>query len=360
MDKNFEMENEFQEQAISNPLLSQDEIETLLSAVSRDEIGDKKFNAVSAEVTPGGSYILSDCKWNRRDVDVKKYDFVTSNYMSRDCIETLRKIHNNYAEKLSLYFSEILTATVNLECIHIEQLTYGEYLVSTMEPSCLGVFKMRTQNSFGIMEINSTCVFSLIDRLLGGSGLSKPYSRSLTSIEEMVIAKLIDKALKILSEIWRQNTDMKMELDRLVMKPGLARIAAMEDFMVLILFRFRLNDVFGMMNLCFPFEVVKKAFENIQKNKSSRFMNDRGLNAYEALIREHLLNTRVNISVRYETGSVTLGEFMGIQEGDIIKLHKADKDNVAIFVEGTRKFSGKPGVVDGQRAIQICEVKMGQ
>ena len=66
-----------------------------------------------------------------------------------------------------------------------------------------------------------------------------------------------------------------------------------------------------------------------------------------------MLNLNMAVSVRYETSRVTLGDLLQLQEGDIIGLPDTSGDKAQIFVGGQMKFSGKPGMVNGRRAVQI-------
>jgi len=341
---------------IKSELLSQDEIEALLSVVCQEKAGDKKNNIISTSEIHNGTHILPRRRSNRKDVNITEHNLTESSHLSKDSITALRALHNRYAEKLSSSFSGILSADFKAECIHIEQLTYQEYLSSLMDPSCIGVFKIKPSDSIGAIEMSSTCVFSIIDRLLGGQGLSKPYNRPLTNIEETIIIRLIEKALKALRDLWQQNANVEMKLERLEKNPRLAQIAPAETLMVLIVFGIRLSVVCGMMSLCLPYEFVKEAFENVKKRKFSGPVKNENVKPFEKGVQEHILNIRVNVSARYDSGSVTLGEFMELQKGDIVKLQRADKDKVVIFIEGKGKLLGKPGVIDGQRAVQICEI----
>ncbi|MBM3283049.1 flagellar motor switch protein FliM [Candidatus Gottesmanbacteria bacterium] len=350
--------DDVQSPELSTPLLSQDEIETLLNVVYQENTRNTQNSIINTFKMSESPHILPRRKSNHKDINIKEFELTKSGYLSKDCIKALRTLHNNYAEKLSSSFSEILSANAIIKCVHIEQLTYNEYIASLIKPSCTGIFSMKPSNSIGAIELSYTCVFSIIDKMLGGSGLSMPYSRPLTTIEETIIIKLLEKALRILRELWNQNTNVEMKLERLEKDPKLIRIASPESTMILVLFKFRLNDVCGIMSLCLPYIYVKESFNNINEHKFSGLISHKNVKSCEKEIQKHILNMQVNLSARYEPSLVTLGEFMELQKGDIVKLQKATKDNVVILIEGKRKFFGKPGVINGQRAIQIYDSKI--
>ncbi len=336
------------------PLLSQDEIETLLNAVSEE--------GLAGETSSTSGHILSQRRLHVKNI--QKYDLSRPARLSRESSRLLHSLHSNYARYLGSSLSEILMTTVDVECVHIEQLAYEEYLASLLAPSCIGVFSMGPLETLGAIEINLMLAFSIIDRVLGGSGISEPYNRTLTDIEEMVISKVMKRVLKVLQESWQQSLKMKLNLERLESSPRLIRLTAKDDPVVLILLNVKLKDISNIMSLCLPLMSIKRVLEGTRsraelssENGSSRGMGDcphEKIESYSNEMYTHILGLNVTLSAQYESSPVTLGDFLELQKGDIIKLQSTSKDRVLIFVEGQKRFHGEPGVVKGQRAIRIC------
>ena len=46
-----------------------------------------------------------------------------------------------------------------------------------------------------------------------------------------------------------------------------------------------------------------------------------------------------------------------LKKGDVVLLQNAKKDQVFVFVSGQKKYSGKPGMVNGRRAVQISDTE---
>ena len=105
------------------------------------------------------------------------------------------------------------------------------------------------------------------------------------------------------------------------------------------------------MSLCLPFMDMKEALADLRQGD---FPTSR---SHENVMRRHLDNLQINLSARYESSSVTLGELVELQKGDIIKLQNASKNEAFMFAEGRKKFYGKPGMYNGRRAIQIYGIE---
>lgn len=339
---------------ISKPLLSQDEIDTLLSGVSSAQTVREGFN-LSPTTDEAPSIIVSS---RRRDVNVEKYDFTMPSRVSRDQIRSLRGLHDNYARSLSSSLSMTLRGIVEVQCTYIEQLTYGEYLTSLLDPSCIGVFSMKPLKGLGTIEMNPPLAFPIIDRLLGGAGTSGLYNRTLTAIEERIMTEVIEMALKTLQEAWeRRSIKLEMKLERVENNPQFARAAAPGDPIILVLFDVRLDEIHSMMSLCLPFMTIQEALAGLSRAELPSLIRSETAEPYGNMIFTHMRDMNVTVSVRYESSSVILRELLELQKGDIIKLQNADKNETLVFIAGQKKFYGKPGMVNKRRAVRIYDVE---
>jgi len=341
--------------------LSQEEMDTLLSAVSSIPPPDTGAVSKQAETADGTTQantigMTSDARaatGKDKNIEVEKYDFTKPSRVSRDHIRALRALHTSYARSLSSSLSMALRAVVVVDCIHVEQLTYGEYLASLLDPSCIGIFSVKPLKGVGIIEMNPPLVFPIIDRMLGGPGEAAFYNRALTSIEEKIIMNIIKDALLILQESWQRSMKLEMNLERMENNPQFVHAAATGDSVLLILFSVRLNDVNSMMSICFPFITIQQTFASLRGEEYLAIADDETKELYKSLVYDHVCNVSVDVSTQYESSQVTLRELLQLQKGDIIKLQNAQRGAALVLVGGKQKFHGRPGMTNGRRAIQI-------
>jgi len=337
----------------SGPFLSQEEMDTLLSAVSSIQTSDAGTRTTQDGITIDNSAISSPVKSIDEDIEVEKYDFTMPSRVSRDNIRALRALHTSYARSLSSALSMALRAVVVVDCVYIEQLTYGEYLTSLLDPSCIGIFSVKPLKGVGIIEMNPPLVFPIIDRMLGGTGDPIFYNRTLTNIEETIIMEVMGNALEILQGSWKRSIKLDMQLERLENNPQFIQAAATGDSVLLILFSVRLNDVNSMMSICFPFLTIQQAFAYLRGEEFPSLVDDETREAYKSIVYAHACNISVTVSARYDSSKVTLRELLQLQKGDIIKLQNAHRDEASVLVGGKQKFYGRPGMTNGRRAVQI-------
>ncbi|MBZ0264410.1 flagellar motor switch protein FliM, partial [bacterium] len=146
-----------------NRILSQDEIDALLSSVSKGKTYD--------DAEPEDS----------RAVAV--YDFKHPDRISKEQIRTLRTIHENFARLFATYLSTSLRALVDVNVVSIDQVTYSEYTMSLSMPSSLYLLKNPELEGKSVLEISPQFLLFVEDRLLGGTGETEIEIREITLIE---------------------------------------------------------------------------------------------------------------------------------------------------------------------------------
>ncbi|MBU1651082.1 flagellar motor switch protein FliM, partial [bacterium] len=100
-----------------NKILSQEEIEALLSNVANsDDIADSEMD-----------------EHKRFHV----YDFMHPDRISKDQIRSMRTIHENFARLLATHLSAVLRSMVDVNLLSIDQVTYSEYTVSLSTPASI-------------------------------------------------------------------------------------------------------------------------------------------------------------------------------------------------------------------------------
>ncbi len=132
-------------------VLSQDEVNALLSAVDEGDLDLKPTDGSTPdeETVPSKPY--------------RKHDFTTPGRISRDHYRVMSLLHKLFARTLSSPLSSLLRSLVEVECETIDQLTFGDFVMSLSDPSCLCKLAMNPLPGTVIMEISPELVFPVIE-----------------------------------------------------------------------------------------------------------------------------------------------------------------------------------------------------
>src|SRR5512134_2988811 len=158
-------------------VLSQDEIDQLLSAISSGEV-DTEEVAQTAD--------------QRK---IKIYDFKRPDKFSKDQTRVIQMMHESFARLTTTALSAQLRSLVHVHVASVDQLTYEEFITSIPNPTTLAVINMDPLKGSAILEIDPSVTFSIIDRLFGGKGEETKLSRDLTDIEASVMENIIVRIL---------------------------------------------------------------------------------------------------------------------------------------------------------------------
>lgn len=323
---------------MAGDVLSQSEIDDLLSAIST--------GVVSAE----------DIQTEQKQKKIKVYDFRRPDKFSKDQIRTLNMLHENFARLLNTYLSTHLRTLVHIDVASVDQLTYEEFIRSLPNPSVISVFQMRPLKGNVILEINPNIIFSVIDRLFGGTGQPSGKPRALTDIEEAITKRVINKALENFQEAWKQVIAIEPRLEVIETNPQFTQIVPPNDMVVIITFQTKIGQSEGLINICIPYLVLEPIMSKLTttfwvSSSSSRQSLPEHINS----LQRKLERTYIPLIVELGSTAITVQELLGLSVGDVVQLDaKADAD-LLLRIGQREKFRCKPGVSGSKLAIQITQ-----
>ncbi len=318
-------------------ILSQEEIDLLIRAASEPALDlDRDSDEGSA--------------------DDPLYDFSRPNKFSKEHIRALHRIHEQFCRTYTGYMSAKLRHRVDVKVHTIEQILFGDFVRSLPNPSVLSVYKVHPLEGYAIVQFTPDIAFLLHDRLCGGDGIPMRRSRSLTDIE---IAVLKRQALSVfsslLSDAWRDVSELEFELDYMESNPQFLQIAAERDAVALITMRFSLNETSDMISICLPHRTLEpiiknlthiRMFESLQQPDPQRV----------ALLKEQVRAAEVPVEVELGRTAVTVGDLLDLAPGDVVLLDRKKHETLDVKIGSMTKFKGTPGRLGARFGVVITTV----
>ncbi|TGL59630.1 flagellar motor switch protein FliM [Leptospira sarikeiensis] len=319
-------------------ILSQDEIDALLNAISSGEVAEDEYSSVGEQKK------------------VKIYDFKRPDKFSKDQIRTLQMMHETFARLATTGLSAQLRALVHVHVAAVDQLTYEEFIRSIPNPTTLAVINMDPLRGSAILEIDPSISFTIIDRLFGGKGETAKISRELSEIEMSVMEGIIVRILGNMREAWSTVIDLRPRLGNIETNPQFAQVVPPNDMVVLINLETKIGEVEGLTNLCIPYITIEPIINKLSAQYWYSSIRKGELDENRAIIQERL--DQVQIPVIAEVGSVDISilDFMNLTVGDVVKLENTTtRSDMLVKVGERKKFKCLPGRVGNRLAIQIGE-----
>lgn len=318
-------------------VLSQNEIDALLAALSSGEMDAEEL------------------KKEETQRKIRSYDFKRAVRFSKDHIRSLTRIHENFARYLTTYFSAQLRTFVQINVVQVEQLPYDEFIRSIPKMTILNIFEAEPLEGRMVMEVHPNVAYAMLDRLLGGVGVSPSKINALTEIETIVMERIFSKAFDSLQEAWKTVVDLQPRLEALETNPQFMQIVSPNETIALISLSTKIGDTTGMINLCIPHVVIEPIMPRLSVH--SWFVSQKKCRAPEEVEALQFRLNQAKLPFVAELGSshITVHEFLNLSVGDVITLQKPVNEPLKIRIGDKYKYTGSPGTVRGKMAVQINE-----
>lgn len=320
-------------------ILSQEEIDALLEVVDDDNEDVANLNS---------SDLL-----NKRQVTL--YDFKRPNRVSKEQLRAFRGIHDKMARNLSSQISAIMRSIVEIQLHSVDQMTYGEFLMSLPSPTSFNVFSMKPLDGSGVLEINPSIAFPMIDRLLGGSGEPYENTREFSDIELSLLDTILRHIIQNLKDAWAPITEIFPSVDAKESSPSVIQIVAQNEIVIMVVMEIIIGHSNGMMNICYP--VI--SLESVLSRLASRDLMLSETSSKKSRNKELQVligGALVNVSAMLGSARLSLEEILELRENDIIRLDRAADDTIIVNIDDRDKYIGEIGLQRYRKIVKIKDV----
>ena len=318
-------------------VLSQDEIDNLLKALSTGEVDAQEIQRQDEKV-------------------VKDYDFKRPAKFSKEHLRTLELIFEHYSRLLSTNLPVYLRKNVQVGVASSETVTFSEFSNALSNPVILGIINMQPLQGNIICEMTANIGYAFLDRMLGGQGNCIDKLRDYSEIELGILDKIMTVCTQLFREPWKNVMDISPLLERIETNTQFAQIIAPNEMIAIVTLNVKLGEVEGFMNICLPFMTLEPIIENLNtKFWFTNMVSNDSENQAEYL--EALLR-KVDVPVKAVLGKsqILVNEFLGIQVGDVIRLDTRQDTELDVYVGNIKKFSAVPGTEHDKYAVRVTSI----
>lgn len=318
-------------------ILSQNEIDALLSAISTGEMDAEKL------------------KEEESARKIKVYDFKRALRFSKDQIRSLTRVHENFARLLTTLFSAQLRTYVDIAVASVEQLPYEEFIRSVPSMTIMNIFEAPPLDGRMLIEVNPNISFAMLDRLLGGKGESVNKVDNLTEIETRLLNQLFESSLESFQEAWQSIIGIEPKMLDFEVNPQFLQLVSPNETVVVVSLTMSIAETSGLINICIPHVVLEPIIPNLSMHYWMQ--NQKKSSKVEAeLLQKRLQLARLPIIAQLGETDITIQDFLQLNVNDVIPLRQKIDHPLSIKVGEKTKFLGQAGTNNKKMAIQILEV----
>lgn len=323
-------------------ILSQEEIDALLQAVDEDASSNEAPTSEAALKLP-------------EDRQVIIYDFKRPNRVSKEQLRAIKGIHDKLARNLASQISSLMRSIVEIRLHSVDQMTYGEFLMSLPSPTSFNVFSIKPLDGSCVLEINPSIAFPMIDRLLGGSGDGFEENRELTEIEVNLLEAILRIIMQRLKESWAPITDIYPSIEAKESSPNVVQVVSQNEIVIMTVMEIIIGNSSGMINICYPVIYLEPVLSRLANRdlmlgetntKKSRNRELKTLVSRAQVLYEAILGHTV----------ISVNEFLELKVGDILRLDKSADDKVIVSIDKKDVFLAQIGLHRFRKSIRIEEL----
>ena len=279
---------------------------------------------------------------------------LNSNMVSYERLPMLEIVFDRLIRLMATSLRNFTQDNVEISLDSIESMRFGEYIDSLTLPTLLSVFKAEEWDNYGLMSLDSSLIYSMVDVLLGGrrgTAAMRLEGRPYTTIELNIVKDIIQLILSDLSTAFDPITSVGFIFDRLETNPRFATITRMSNAVIVAHLRIDMEDRGGRIDLMIPYATLETIRELLlQMFMGERFGRD---TIWENHLMSQLWDTDVEIKAVLKETEARLSDISGWHKGSFLPLDMPPQDPVEIVCGDVPLFSGTMGRKDEHVVIRI-------
>ncbi len=269
-----------------------------------------------ADDAAGASHRSAHGEDHRRTV--RPYDFRMPETLDRSQVRGLRVLLEVLAHRGGGVLTTRLRAPVNLALGDLEQCSWAEYSATLPEPTCLFAVVLPPLTGRLVLHLPVELALVAVDLRMGGPGKATAGGRALTEVEQRLVATVADDLFNELPAIFAPLAALQVGSAVQVSSVQFLPPVRPTDMYLLAPVTLELGeDASYRFDLCFPFSILHPLADALSAQAAEDDLP--ATRASEAVARR-LLDTPVDVRVRFPSTTLTPADVLHLAPGDVIDL----------------------------------------
>lgn len=274
--------------------------------------------------------------------------------MAYEKLPMLEIVFDRLVRMMSTSLRNFTSDNVDVSIESMTSLRFGDYLNSIPLPALMVIFKAQEWENFGLITVDGSLIYSIVDVLLGGRRSNRPVrieGRPYTTIEQDIIKRMIEVVLGDMSASFDPISPVTFQYERLETNPRFATISRPANAAILIRLRVDMEERGGSMELLFPHATL----EPIRDLLLQVFMGEKfGRDAsWESHLQNEIKNTEVQVKAVLGEKTMSLGDVMRFQVGSTLLLDVSPEDHIVLRCGDTDLFTASFGKKGDRLAVKV-------
>jgi flagellar motor switch protein FliM len=279
---------------------------------------------------------------------------INSALVSYERLPMLEVVFDRLVRLMTTSLRNFTSDNVEVSLDSITSIRFGDYLNSIPLPAIIAVFRAEQLDNYGLVTVDSSLIYSMVDVLLGGrrgTAQMRVEGRPYTTIERMLVTRMIEVVLSDTRQAFAPLTQVDFKLDRIETNPRFAAIARAPNAAILVRLRVDMEDRGGRCELLLPYATL----EPIRKLLLQQFMGEKfgRDNIWEGHLATELWRTKVDVRAVLDEFSAPLSRVMNLKVGDTLMLNATTDTPIELKCAQVLLTRGRAGRVNQSIAVRV-------
>src|ERR1700684_1633459 len=281
---------------------------------------------------------------------------IDSAMVSYERLPMLEIVFDRLVRLMTTSLRNFTSDNVEVSLDRITSVRFGDYLNSIPLPAILGVFKAEEWDNSGLLTVDSSLIYSMIDVLLGGrrgQTSLRIEGRPYTTIETNLVKRLVEVVLADAEQAFRPLSPVTFTIDRLETNPRSAAISRPANAAILVRLHIDMEDRGGNIELLLPYATI----EPIRSVLLQMFMGEKfGRDPiWEGHFATEMAQAQISVDAVLYEAEIPLKQLMKLKVGDTLPLEMRADALVAVRCGSVTLTEGRMGRVGDRVAIRVTK-----
>ena len=322
---------------MSDPILSQDEVDALLQGITGDS---EKPEQEQAEQD-----------------GVRGYDIASQERIVRPRMPTLDIVNERFARNARVGFFNFIRRSPEIAIGAIKVQKYSAFLREIVVPTNFNIVSIQPLRGSGLVICDPSLVFAVIDALFGGAGKfqTRIEGRDFSPTEQRIITRLVEVIAAEYKKAWQGIYPLELHYQRSEMQPQFANIATPSEMVVATSFTLEIGDASGTIHFCIPYATLEPIRDILYASlQGDGAEPDR---RWVQLMTHELQAAEVELVAELAQAPATVEQLLSFKPGDFIELDL--EKGIQAKVAGVPVFDCHYGTSNGKYALKIDQLLTG-
>src|SRR5881275_3344001 len=281
---------------------------------------------------------------------------IDSAMVSYERLPMLEIVFDRLVRLMTTSLRNFTSDNVEVSLDRITSVRFGDYLNSIPLPAILAVFKAEEWDNFGLITVNSSLIYSIIDVLLGGrrgQSAIRVEGRPYTTIETNLVKRMIEVVLADAEQAFRPLSPVRFNIDRLETNPRFAAISRPANAAILVRLRIDMEDRGGNIELLLPYATIEPIRDVLlQMFMGEKFGRDP---VWEGHLATEIGQASIAVEAVLYEAEMPLKQLMSLDVGDTLTLEMKPDALVTVRCGDVALTEGRMGRVGDKVAVRVVK-----